>query len=234
MKKVLVSDYDRTFYLNDEDIENNKKVLLDFKKNGNIFILATGRSFFDFKKVVTKYNIYYDFAIINHGATILNEKDEVLYESHIDNNIINKLIIDLKLKDTINNFFCSKLESRVSMNHNDITKINLEYRDEKIAKNINNVLNKKYYEYINTYMIGPSKIEIVSKDSSKLKAIMFLEDANSFKKENIYTIGDGNSDIEMINYYNGYCMKNSVDDLKKYSIKEYNSVSDLISDILNS
>ena len=231
--KVLVSDYDRTFYLNDYDIDNNKEYLEDFRKYKNIFILATGRSFFDFKKVITKYNISYDFAIINHGATILDNKDKILYESHIDNDIINDLILDLNLKNSINSFFFSKLESRVSINHKDITKINVQYNDEITTNTINDIINEKYSKYINTYLIGPTKIEIVSKDSSKLKAVMFLENLNSFNKEDIYAIGDGHSDIEMVNYYNGYCMKNSVDILKKCATKEYESVSDLIKDILS-
>ena len=62
---------------------------------------------------------------------------------------------------------------------------------------------------------------------------MFLEKKNNFNKKNIYTIGDGNSDIEMINYYNGYCMKNSVDNLKKSSKNVYDSVSTLIEYILS-
>ena len=31
MKKILVSDYDQTFYLNDEDIEKNKTSLKKFR-----------------------------------------------------------------------------------------------------------------------------------------------------------------------------------------------------------
>ena len=48
MRKILVSDYDQTFYLNDEDIEKNKKSVEEFRKKGNIFVFATGRSYFDF------------------------------------------------------------------------------------------------------------------------------------------------------------------------------------------
>ena len=47
-KKILVSDYDKTFYLNDEDIEKNKIAINEFRKRENIFIIATGRSYFDF------------------------------------------------------------------------------------------------------------------------------------------------------------------------------------------
>lgn len=233
MEYILVSDYDKTFYLDDSDIELNKEYVKKFHGNGNVFILATGRSYFDFKKVVSKYKIEYDFAIINHGATILDKYDNILYNSSISNEVINNILIDLKLNTATNYFLCSKLESRVSKNHEDITKINVQYNDEKTTLEINKYLSSKYNSYINTYIIGPTKIEIVSKDSSKLQAIMFLEKNNNYDKNRISVIGDGNSDIEMVKYYDGYCMKNSVDDLKQIANKEYNSVSMLIQDILN-
>ena len=48
MKKILVSDYDQTFYIGDEDIEKNKIAVNRFRNKGNIFIIATGRSYEDF------------------------------------------------------------------------------------------------------------------------------------------------------------------------------------------
>ena len=75
MKKVLISDYDQTFYLNDEDIEKNKIYVEKFRKEGNIFVLATGRSYYDMQRKIEQYNIKYDYLIINHGASILDEND---------------------------------------------------------------------------------------------------------------------------------------------------------------
>ena len=55
--KMLVSDYDETFYLNDEDIEKNKQAVGKLRKAGNIFVIATGRSYLDFfNKLESKYN----------------------------------------------------------------------------------------------------------------------------------------------------------------------------------
>ena len=70
--KMLVSDYDQTFYLNDEDIEKNKQAVAKFRKAGNIFVIATGRSYLDFFNKLEIYNFEYDYLIINHGATILD------------------------------------------------------------------------------------------------------------------------------------------------------------------
>ena len=61
---------------------------------------------------------------------------------------------------------------------------------------------------------------------------MLIDDLH-LDKSNVYTIGDGYSDIKMIKDYNGCCMLESVKELKHFSIKEYNSVSNFISDILN-
>ena len=52
MKKILVSDYDKTFYLNDEDIEKNKIAVEKFRKERNVFVIATGRSYYDIQKKI--------------------------------------------------------------------------------------------------------------------------------------------------------------------------------------
>lgn len=70
MRKILASDYDNTFYVNDEDIELNKKAVKKFRDAGNLFIIATGRSYMDLQKKVNTYNLVYDYAIIDHGAGI--------------------------------------------------------------------------------------------------------------------------------------------------------------------
>ena len=54
MKRMLASDYDQTLYLNDVDIENNKQAIYKFMEEGNIFVIATGRSYLDFKKKVNE------------------------------------------------------------------------------------------------------------------------------------------------------------------------------------
>ena len=51
-------------------------------------------------------------------------------------------------------------------------------------------------------------------------------------QQNVYTIGDGYSDIEMIKDFNGCAMVNSVDEIKQVAIKEYESVSHLIDEII--
>ena len=231
-KKILVSDYDKTFYLNDEDIEKNKIAINEFRKRENIFIIATGRSYFDFHNKVDLYKFNYDYVIINHGATILDKNDNILANFPIKDEIIPEIKNDLKLEKSIKGFCCSKLESRVDFNHKDLTKINVGYnsKDEAISININ--INNKYSQFINSYQIAETSLEIISNETNKSKAIDLLLNRFNIKRQNVYTIGDGYSDIEMVKNFNGYAMQESVDELKNVAQKEYSSVSELINEII--
>ncbi len=228
MLKMLVSDYDQTFYLNDNDIEQNKIAVDEFRKEGNIFVIATGRSFFDFKKKANEYNISYDYLIINHGSTILDKNDNIIINYSIDNDIIKEMVNDLDLNNSINSFCCNIDNSRLDFNSTDLTKIHVKYASKDTALSISNIINQKYSNYVNCYYVTCDAVEIISNQTNKSKAIAQIMDIEKIKRENIYTIGDSFSDIEMIKNFNGYCMKNSVKELLTYcSDRIVNSVTEL-------
>jgi hypothetical protein len=231
-KKILVSDYDQTFYLNDEDIEKNKIAINKFRKKGNIFVIATGRSYLDFKNKVDLYKFEYDYVIINHGATILDKANNVFANFSIKNNIVSNIKNDLQLEKSIKEFCCSRLESRVDFEHKDLTKINVKYNSKDEAMNINKDINDKYSEFVNSYYVTENSVEIISNEINKSKAIDLLLNRLNVLRKNVYTIGDGYSDIEMIKDFNGYAMKKSVVELKEVAKKEYDSVSELINEIM--
>lgn len=232
MKKILVSDYDGTFFLNDKDIEKNKKMVDNFRQKGNIFIIATGRSYLDFYRELSKYKFAYDYVILNHGATIIDSNGKIIANFAIDDEIKNNIKKDLQLNKVVDSFCCSKLESRVNFEHKNLTKINLKYESKTIALAINEILSKKYKKDINAYYVNNNMLEIITPETNKSKAIKYLLNKLNLLEENIYTIGDGYSDIDMIKDFNGYAIANSVEELKKVAIKIYNSVSDLIKDII--
>jgi HAD hydrolase, family IIB len=228
MKKLLVSDYDQTFYINDEDIEKNKIAVNEFRSKGNIFVIATGRSYDDFMKKKNEYNIQYDYLIINHGATILNKDDNIIFNEEITNEILDNLKSDLRIEDSERNFCCSMLESRVDLEHRDLTKIHVKYSDLEYSNEIQKKLKEKYNSFLNVYWVSGNSLEIISKKINKSKAIKLLSEKIKIRQEEIYTIGDGYSDIEMVKDYNGYAIKEAVKELKEVAIDEIESVSDLI------
>lgn len=228
MKKLLVSDYDQTFYINDEDIEKNKIAVNEFRKKENIFVIATGRSYADFMKKKNQYNIEYDYLIINHGATILDKKENIIFNEKIPNEILDSLKFDLHIENSERNFCCSILESRVDFEYKNLTKIHVKYNDLEYSNKILKKLEEKYNSFLNSYLVSGNSIEIISKNANKSKAIKLLSKEIEIVQEEIYTIGDSYSDFEMVKDYNGYAMKESVDGLKNVALEEIDSVSDLI------
>ncbi len=231
-KKVIVSDYDQTFYINDEDIEKNKTAVAEFEKKGNIFTFATGRSYFDFKNMVKTYNMNYNYVILNHGSTIINGKDKVIFNIPIDNDIIPKIKNEIRFNELKDYYCCSELESRVDFEHKNLTKIHIKYNTKEEAMEINNILNKKFSKYINSYFVAGDAVEIISNKTNKSNAVKLLMQTFDIDKNNIYTIGDGFSDITMVKDFNGYCMAKSVEELKKIAIRQYDSVSELINEVM--
>ena len=231
--KVLISDYDQTLFTSIEGIEENKTNIEKFRNKGNIFVIATGRSFQDFMWVADKHDLKYDYVIIDHGATILDSKNNILVSSiYIDNDLLTNLKKDLSLEESLDYFCCSGLDSRLNFDYKDLTKINIKYKDNNTRENIFKKIKDKYSKYINIYPISDTKIEIVSKDVSKYIASLTLLNKLNINKKDVYSIGDGYSDIEIVKNFNGYCMRNSVEELKKVAKKEYNSVSELLTKIM--
>ena len=87
-KKVLVVDYDRTLFINNSDMLNNINSINKFRENGNIFIIATGRTYNSLKKEIDKYNIEYDYLILNHGSLVIKKDKSTLFHYKIDKNIL--------------------------------------------------------------------------------------------------------------------------------------------------
>lgn len=230
--KIIVSDYDQTFYISDKDIEKNKFMVDKFIKSGNLFIIATGRSYLDFHNKLDVYHFSYNYVILNHGATIIDDKNKIILNIPISNSIISSIVKDLDLEKSVSYFCCSGIDSRVNFKHQDITKINVKYESKDSTMKKVEFLNNKYHDYINAYYVNNNSLEIISKDTNKKEAISYIMKLNDLKEENVYTIGDGYSDIEMIKKFNGYCMKESEKEVKKVATGEYNSVSNMIEDVM--
>ena len=141
--------------------------------------------------------------------------------------------VKTKLEKSTEWFCCSKLESRVDFEHTNLTKINVKYPTKKKSLEMNEKINSKFSQYIISYNITSSSIEIVSNKVNKSKSIKMLAEKLGVEKNNIYTIWDGYSDIQMIKDFNGYCMEESVEELKEIALEELPSVSKLVEKVLN-
>ncbi len=222
---LLASDFDRTFYINNYDFKKNVEALKIFREN-NKFVIVTGRSYQDYMNITKNY-VPLDYLVINHGATILKD-NKVIRSEYINTTTIDKLknIIDF---ENIDYFATSDTESRVNINHGNISKINIAMKDNLVAKKAVDYINNNFNDIKAYILFHKNQFEIVSTKANKCEALKYIGYLEKINSANIYTVGDGYTDIEMVKYYKGFAIKNSVDDLVKVAVNVVDSVSDIIS-----
>ena len=81
---LLVSDYDQTVSTDDLSIRFNIKKINEFRKNGNLFMLSTGREYSSIKSEVKKWNIKYDYLSYADGTTMYDKNDKLIFISKMD------------------------------------------------------------------------------------------------------------------------------------------------------
>lgn len=230
MQKIFVSDYDHTFSPV-EYITGNINSLCKWREQGNLFVFATGRCSYDFQKVVDQYGLSYDYVLLDHGAIVQTERGELIRVSSIDREIISQFITYVKLIEdvSIRVRYVTPFKKDASFVDDQITKIILEFEDMDIMDDIYAKLYQQFKDVLRMYVFS-SAIEIVSIDTDKAKALMFL--CENFAPENVYVIGDSVNDLPMIQQFQGSCVEGALEEVKRVSKYVYRSVSDYIEDIL--
>ena len=233
MKKIIISDFDDTIYV-DKKIDNDSiKLIKQFRENNNLFIIASGSSYPSLINKIHDSGLEYDYLICDHGCNII-KNNKLIYNEIIDKTIIDELVNVYTLKQQGNYFVTSKDIGLVDLNNNEISKMQIEFSNRGEDFEARDYLKEKYGNKINCYCImHNNRIEIINGNCSKLNAINKIMELEKITDYKIYTIGDGYSDIEMTLKYNGSCVENSVEELKKVSKKVYNSYNEFLNEIID-
>ncbi|MDD2489925.1 MAG: HAD family hydrolase [Bacilli bacterium] len=229
MAKLLICDFDNTLF-NFDDYENNIKKINEFVNQGNIFIIATGRHINKLLMDINDYNIKYSYLICNDGGIIFDQNLKIIYRKDIPPNITKKIIKMYKKDLCITDWYIDAgtfiTKKTKYLANGIIGKITDQEQALDLLTKITNKFNN-----VHGY-VSQRWINITQKSVTKLKAIEIINEQLKIKKEKIYTIGDNVNDISM-SIYNSYCMINSIPELKKICLGEYETVAQLIDDITN-
>lgn len=226
---LLVSDYDQTVSTDDLSIRFNIKKINKFRKDGNLFMLSTGREYLSIKNEVKKWNIKYDYLSCADGTTMYDRDDKLIFISKMDKD-------DVKVSEFLKKQYGQKI------NIYDIISDNSNIPEEKviqifdinfiqIIRDITKFLDENLIN--STYSTNLNCIYLKHKEASKALTIRYLENEIGIEKRNIFTIGDHNNDYEMIRDYNGFTMLWGTKKAREYAIKRYLLMSGLILDIEN-
>ncbi len=230
--KILVSDFDDSFYTKDYSVEEAVKKVKEFRDNGNKFILATGRSVTSLLKELSNYDPYiYDYLLCNDGSIIYDSNLSELYREDLIHENRHGIVMMLNASDavtkvTIDNGY-DFLENPDSEGVRLIGTLNTEKRDEAI-KLLNEVLDK-YKDYTG-YLSNYSMI-ILSNYMNKGYALNKLCELENINKEDIYTLGDEVNDYQLVKDFKGYAVEGAnkkLDNVKTGTVKNIGELIDLI------
>ncbi len=246
MKKIIISDYDDTLkpiirdtngvvcrdsrgkVISDiKQLELNLEAIDEFRSEGNIFVLSTGRPFASIKGEIKKYNIPVDYLGCTDGSYLYDHDLHILKEYYFS--LVEMKYIDKKLKkfniDFVKDTFGHDAPSQY---HSDITGI---ANKEEVINNFMNIFSKyrnidpQYidFKYVEWLLVRPKGI---SKITTGLDVLTYHTEC---KKNDIIAIGDGSNDIPMLREFEGYAVSHAYPDVKEVCEgREVSSVKELI------
>lgn len=213
--KVVASDFDNTLYVKDKkSLKENIEAVKEFISKGNDFVIITGRSHTNIKKVLTELDIPYTYLVCQDGANIFNKYDECIKSNILSHDKSNQIIKYLELKKLPYTF-----ES--AFNDNDslenATKITVTVKNIEEALKVTEEIKliEKVYAYVSS-----KHINIIDDYVNKSNALKYLLE-NKYIENNITVLGDDINDYEMLEKYDGRIMKKHhkiLDSLEKQEI----------------
>lgn len=222
--KIIVSDFDGTLF--GQDLEENVSAINDFVHRGNLFIIATGRAMNYLAEDLSMIDLDCEYYICNDGGVIFDKYFNVVYRKDIRQDLVRPIYHLLSDDDNM-------LETFIDTSHGYVTDtskcangiIARPYDKEKAMLTLDNILRK--FPNVNGYM-STNWINLFDKDVSKKVAIDYLVDNYRYPTDELYTIGDGMNDYQMIEAYQGYTFEDSSEDLKGIAKGTVKSIKELI------
>lgn len=227
MKKILISDYDATYFTKEKDVLKNVEKTIEFREKGNLFVIATSRSFYSIKKEIIKYKIPCDYIFCNIGAGIFDGNQNKIYANYVqseDRKIIENILASFSEKKLI--------ISRYGIQEDQLpdSKKVIGYKvkgEEGVLVSLKEVLEQKVTGF-DILLKEKGKLFLNNQENTKEKAISNLLKLLYPEKYEVITVGDDDVDFGMIEKYHGYRMEKSSELLEKNINRVVKSVRELM------
>ena len=227
--KILASDFDETIYFLD-DKEKNKKnaeAIRNFISQGNIFCIITGRNYTVLKQLLKEENIPYSYLICEDGAKIFNNVDYCLDTILLEENEVKEIVKILEEEKC--DYYLDDGYNKTTY-YNDCVKAVVRCSDSKEKERIVNLVKEKIDIHI---YASRTHVNIIHKTVNKENALKKLFNIEHLDYNKLYVIGDNDNDYGMIKAFDGVVIKKHHKVLDELNIKEYDTLSDYIEELMN-
>ena len=247
--KIIASDYDGTLRRHRGIEQKDRDAIKEWRNNGNLFGIVTGRDQPFIKSVTDEDNLEVDFLIIYNGADIYEFKGKQA-------NLIKRMpgqtgrlyeLLPLILrksgdwadfvtpdrsyyvtyKDEPASSKSSWVKNEALKDINEFIQIYSLYKTEEEALEIARRLNDGFNDAVSPLVNG-SWLNVAPSGVTKASGVWEYAKLKSVGKEDIFTIGDSYNDLAMIKEFNGFTVDNGAEALKKAARAVYSGVWELI------
>ena len=223
---MLASDFDRTFYVNCEITEANIRAVENWRQQGNLFVIATGREESILREKLEEWEAEADYLICNNGARIVSWDGRLLYEKIMDTVEVLQMTdylleqygmpVDVTCKSFRKQVITGTDPEKDPIMYNGIRETITQEDFQKACREVlqvhvrfsNNEETCKAAEAINARYSGAeafvneNNADIVSRGLGKAEGIAILAKAINFQGQ-IAAIGDAHNDLGMLRRYQG-------------------------------
>lgn len=247
--KIVASDFDGTLYRNGDVSREEIKAVSEWRKNGNLFGIITGRNYASLREDLDKFDIEYDFIISTNGALIRDGQGNVLKSFEADSDIAKEIVNTLIEHNAIwsEMMYMNSVHRRI-INHREpdselpvnwdiinesktFHQLSCTLPDIEDALKLTDTINEKYKNILSAYSLiygNTANIDIVKYGVSKASALYEYGKLKNVSKENIITVGDNFNDIPMIKEFDGYIMSSAIEEVKKLANKTCSTLCEIL------
>jgi Cof subfamily protein (haloacid dehalogenase superfamily) len=235
-KKIIFFDIDRTLYdpRTKSIPKSTKKALKKLHDDPSVEIaIATGRAFY-MLHIIEEIKEYINIFILINGQIIMKD-GKTIYRNPMDKNLV-KNIVDLFESHEMKYGFLGEFDETLNIVDEkgkeafELVDMKLPRTDPSFYKN-NDVFqmwafcDRESHQFFNNELKGLEVVswlgqgfDVLSKGMSKKEGIERILEIEGIALENAYAIGDGDNDIEMLDYIpNSVAMGNASEKAKQHA-----------------
>ena len=254
--KILASDYDGTLKHGELVLEEDILAIKRWRKEGNLFVIDTGRSMESILQEVERYQIPVDYYVTNNGGMVFDAKQDEMFSSylgeimgldviyiakqvgHVVSYVVNdgfhrhRVVVDQDLVEKRYPELKPDLEEEDLMKLGKYAQlvISMESMEDAaaLALRINVHFPGQAVAYANKYVV-----DVVPYGVSKARGLAFLCESVGAAIEDVYAVGDAGNDIDLITFgLHGACMRSGMAEAKQHARYLCDGVGELINAIL--
>ncbi|WP_348664624.1 HAD-IIB family hydrolase [Dubosiella newyorkensis] len=224
MNDMIGSDFDGTLLKNGYISPTTRNHIKAFRKNGNYFVIVTGRSVPKMIEGIHKYDIdFFDFIICSNGAVLLDRNLQVVEETHFTVDEIKKIIEFYKDR----NLVFSTVKKLYSLNQ-------LTLATESVSAVSFESKNRVYSRDDTIHLVQNGKyVDIVPKGTSKSSALLKLSEKMHIN--NLFTIGDSENDLDLLSCSpQSYSFHHCPNEVKSHATQCFETIEEVLDTICRS